>query len=66
MRNFKNFIKKIILVACPLLVLGCGVVGMVYIINSLGLTDTIILIGASCFLRGAWAMFNKMNINIKY
>jgi|TARA_R100000479_G_scaffold91886_2_gene45288 hypothetical protein len=66
MRNFKNFIKKIILVACPLLVLGCGVGGMVYIIDSLGLTDSIILMGACCFLRGAWLMFSNMNINIKY
>jgi hypothetical protein len=65
MKNFKNFIKKIILIACPLLVLGCGVGGMVYIINALGLTNTIILVGACCFLRVAWVMFSKMNINIK-
>ena len=65
MKNLKNFIKKIILIACPLLVLGCGVVGMVYILNILGLNNSVILMGAWCFLRGAWAMFDRMNINIK-
>ena len=65
LKDLKNLLKKLVLIIFPVLVLACGVGGMVYVFNVLGLTNSVIMLGACAFLRVAWAMFDRMSINIK-
>tara|TARA_R110002020_G_scaffold408413_1_gene618280 strand:- start:556 stop:750 length:195 start_codon:yes stop_codon:yes gene_type:complete len=62
MRNLKNSIKKFICLLTIVLIICCGVAGIVYTIGNLGATNTIILIGAIVFIKVGSVMLKSINL----
>ena len=62
MKNLKNSIKKFICILTIVLIICCGVGGVVYTIANLGATNTIILIGAIIFIKVGATMLRSINL----
>ena len=62
MKNLKNSIKKFICILTIVLIICCGVGGVVYTIANLGATNTIILIGAIVFIKVGATMLKSINL----
>ena len=62
MKNLKNSIKKFICISTIVLIICCGFGGIIYTIGNLGVTNTIILIGAIVFIKVGATMLRSINL----
>ena len=62
MKNLKNSIKKFICILTIVLIICCGVGGVVYTIANLGAINTFILIGAIIFIKAGATMLKSINL----
>ena len=62
--KIKQNLKKLFIISFILLLFACGLGSAIYIINFLGLTKTIILIGSFVFLKFSFSLMKHINIKL--